>query len=49
MRERIAALGGGLRLEDGGPNGGCVLKAVIPLAGIARQGPAEAEMKGAAE
>ncbi len=49
MRERIAALGGGLRLEDGGPAGGCVLRAVIPLSGIARQGPLEGEMKGAAE
>jgi two-component system, NarL family, sensor histidine kinase UhpB len=49
MRERIAALGGGLRLEDGGPHGGCVLKAVIPLSGMVRQGPAEPKMKGAAE
>jgi len=49
MRERIAALGGGLRLEDGGPRGGCVLKAVIPLSGMAQPGPAAPEMKGAAE
>jgi len=49
MRERIAALGGGLRLEDGGPRGGCVLRAVIPLSGMVRQRPVEPKMKGAAE
>ena len=49
MRERIAARGGGLRLEDGGQRGGCVLKAVIPLSGMAQPGPAAPEMKGAAE
>ncbi|MET0483051.1 MAG: HAMP domain-containing protein [Aestuariivirgaceae bacterium] len=49
MKERIAALGGGLRVEDGGPRGGCSLKAVIPLSGMAQPGPAAPEMKGAAE
>jgi two-component system sensor histidine kinase UhpB len=47
MRERLAALGGGLKLEDGGPAGGFVLKATIPLTGMHE--PRSSEMKGAAE
>ena len=47
MRERIAALGGWLKLEDGGLDGGCVLRAKIPLR-QAEDGALSA-MKGAAE
>jgi two-component system, NarL family, sensor histidine kinase UhpB len=47
MRERIAALGGWLKLEDHGPGGGCVLRAMIPLPQTHEGAPPE--MKGAAE
>jgi two-component system sensor histidine kinase UhpB len=47
MRERIAVLGGGLKLDDSGPGGGCILRAVIPLPQA--QSGAVSEMKGAAE
>jgi two-component system sensor histidine kinase UhpB len=47
MRERIAALGGWLKLEDHGPGGGCVLRAMIPLPQTYEGAPPE--MKGAAE
>ena len=47
MHERIAALGGWLKLEDGGPDGGCVLRAMIPLRQV--EDGALSVMKGAAE